>query len=162
MHGPVPTHPLPPMAHSATKQSGPRRIQAFTLIELLIVIAIIAILASMVFPITKALARTKVRTRIAAEMTQLETAIQSYKAKLGIYPPDNPANPMINQLFYELKGTVFTNTGGSASFYRTLDGTAQLSADPATFQTYFGAKVNGLMNTTRAAGDEGVFAGNFL
>jgi prepilin-type N-terminal cleavage/methylation domain-containing protein len=150
------------MAPYASNQSCSRRTQAFTLIELLIVIAIISVLASMVFPITRALTRTKVKTRILAEMTQLETAIDSYKAKVGVYPPDNPANPMINQLYYELKGTILTNTGGSASFYRTLDGTARLSADPATFQTYFGAKVSGLMNTTRAAGDEGVFAVNFL
>ena len=97
-----------------------------------------------------------------AELTQIETAIESYKAKLGTFPPDNPATPLINQLYYELSGTIVTNTGGSARFYRTLDGNSQLSADPATFQTYFGPRVSGIANTTRASGDEGVFAVNFL
>ena len=69
---------------------------------------------------------------------------------------------MINQLYYELSGTIVTNTGGSARFYRTLDGNSQLSADPGTFQNYFGPRVSGFVNTTRASGDEGVFAVNFL
>ena len=126
------------------------------------VIAVISILASMMFPIGKALNRIKMKARVQAELTQIETAIQSYKAKLGTFPPDNPANPLVNQLYYELSGTIVTNAGGSARFYLTLDGTSRLSADAATFQTYFGPKVSGIMNTTRAAGDEGVFAVNFL
>jgi prepilin-type N-terminal cleavage/methylation domain-containing protein len=148
-------HPTltPPPRHSP---------EGFTLIELLVVIAIMSILASMMFPIGKALNRAKMKARAQGEMTQLETAIQSYKAKLGTFPPDNPATPVINQLYYELSGTIVTNTGGSARFYRTLDGNSQLSADAATFQTYFGPRVSGIANTTRAAGDEGVFAVNFL
>ena len=139
-----------------------RRTAAFTLIELLVVIAVISILASMTFPIGKALNRTKMKARAQAEMSQIEIAIQSYKAKLGTFPPDNPATPLINQLYYELSGTIVTNTGGSARFYRTLDGNSQLSADPGTFQNYFGLRVSGFANTTRASGDEGVFAVNFL
>jgi prepilin-type N-terminal cleavage/methylation domain-containing protein len=140
----------------------PHRTPAFTLIELLVVIAVISILASMMFPIGKALNRIKMKGRAKAEMTQIETAIQSYKAKLGTFPPDNPATPVINQLYYELSGTTVTNTGGNAKFYLTLDGNSQLSADTATFQSYFGSRVTGFMNTTRGAGDEGVFAVNFL
>jgi prepilin-type N-terminal cleavage/methylation domain-containing protein len=151
-----------PMRPPTFTSIGLRRKQAFTLIELLVVIAVIAILASMMFPIGKALTRAKMKARAQAEMTQLETAIQSYKAKFGNFPPDNPASPVLNQLYYELSGTIITNTGGSARFYRTLDGNSQLSADPATFITYFGPKVSGIANTTRASGDEGVFAVNFL
>jgi hypothetical protein len=95
-------------------------------------------------------------------MTTLETAIDAYRAKMGTLPPDNPASPSVNQLYYELTGTVVTNAGGGARFYRTLDGFSQLSADAATFQAYFGPRVTGFMNATRGAGDEGVFAVNFL
>ena len=155
-------HPHFSMQTPTSTPLPPHRSAAFTLIELLVVIAVISILASMTFPIGKALNRAKMKARAKGEMTQLETAIQSYKAKLGTFPPDNPATPLINQLYYELSGTIVTNTGGSARFYRTLDGNSQLSADAATFLGYFGAKVTGFVNTTRGAGDEGVFAVNFL
>ena len=47
----------------------------------------------------------KVRTRVKSELAQLETAIEHYKEKRGFYPPDNPANPGSNSLYYELSGT---------------------------------------------------------
>src|SRR5215469_12172471 len=88
----------------------------FTLIELLVVIAVIAILAALIFPVVGAIKRIRVQTRARSELTQVESAIADYKAKLGFYPPDNgnnkvPAtfNPGSNQLYYELIGTVLTN-----------------------------------------------------
>jgi prepilin-type N-terminal cleavage/methylation domain-containing protein len=137
---------------------------AFSLIELLVVIAIISILAAMVFPITKALNRSKVRTRIKGEMAQFQTAIEAYKAKVGVYPPDNPGRPARNQLYYELLGTELTTpAAGGARFYVTLDGGSRLPADPASFQSLFGPAVSGFVNSTRgASGDEGVYAVNFL
>lgn len=51
---------------------------------------------------------------IREEGRQLETAIEAYKARLGVYPPDHviSRNPMTvdavtNQLLYELAGTIF-------------------------------------------------------
>jgi len=76
-----PTHP------PTSTPLPPHRPPAFTLIELLVVIAVISILASMMFPIGKALNRIKMKGRALAEMTQIETAIQSYKAKLGTFLP---------------------------------------------------------------------------
>jgi prepilin-type N-terminal cleavage/methylation domain-containing protein len=146
---------------SALNPNHSRR--AFTLIELLIVIAIIAILASMVFPITKALNRTKIKTRAKGELSLLQTAIDSYKTKLGVYPPDNPNSPVLNPLYYELSGTTLVTGGGGAKFYQTLDGATQLSADPATFMSYFGAKVTGFVNSSRGdSGDDRASAVNFL
>ena len=120
-------NPLSNMSHLPVS----RRRAGFTLIELLIVIAIIALLASMVFPITKALNRTKLRNRARGELAQLQTAIDAYKAKYGIYPPDNfykvgnkeILSPRINQLYFELFGTE-RNPDGS---WKTLDGGAQIS-----------------------------------
>ena len=43
-----------------------------------------------------------------SERETLETALQSYKASKGFYPPDNqlsPTIPYFNPLFYELTGT---------------------------------------------------------
>ncbi len=139
-----------------------RRRLAFTLIELLIVIAIIAILAGMVFPITKALNRTKLRTRARSELIQFETAIDSYKSKLGTYPPDNPNNFAINPLYYELSGTTLKTLGG-AQYYETLDGASRVPADRTFFSSVFGPRVSGFVNCTKTAGgDEGPMAYNFL
>lgn len=87
--------------------------RAFTLIELLTVIAIIAVLASLTIGVSAIAARKSKISRTRAEMQRIDLAIRDYKARLGFYPPDNvisPANltqnPIVNQLFYELSGAV--------------------------------------------------------
>ncbi len=142
---------------------------AFTLIELLVVIAIIAVLASMIFPITRAVNRTKTLTRARGELTEIETAIASYKAKTGVYPPDNtkPANTLsaralahaTNPLYYELVGTTIISPSGAKPVYQTLDGSTQISAMDAA--AAFG--VSGFVNSDRGGGgDEGQQAQNFF
>src|SRR5450759_725568 len=101
-------------------------------IELLVVIAVIGILAALIFPITGALKKKKMITVAQAELAQVETAIDAYKAKYGTYPPDNPANPLINPLYFELEGT--TNNG--SGYYQTLDGSGQI-ASLAQFNTLY-------------------------
>src|ERR1044071_10347152 len=109
------------------RQLHQRRDAAFTLIELIVVVAIIAVLAAMVLPIAGAV---NARKQISVAQTQLkgiEIAIQDYKTKLGYYPPDNPNNPVTNQLYFELIGT--TNNGASSAqgpnLWVTMDGSAQ-------------------------------------
>jgi prepilin-type N-terminal cleavage/methylation domain-containing protein len=136
-------------------------LRAFTLIELLVVIAIIGLLAAMIFPITGAVNRAKIKELTRAELSQVETAIESYKAKYGFYPPDNPPNPApatpvyVHQLYYELLGT--TNSGTA---FTTLDGSAsiKISDVPLTF----GTGIDGFVNTTKGGGDEGALAKSFL
>lgn len=74
----------------ATRQArGP----AFTLIELLIVVAIIAILAAIAVPnFLEAQTRSKV-SRVKADMRSLGTAIQTYYVDHNSYPPNNALNP---------------------------------------------------------------------
>jgi prepilin-type N-terminal cleavage/methylation domain-containing protein len=130
--------------------------EAFTLIELLVVIAIIALLASMIFPVTQAVTRQKMRAVARAGVSQLEVAIESYKAKTGVYPPADTNNPALNPLFYELGGTKLDNAG----VYTTKDGSAQINAAdvPKTFGT-----VGGFINSIKGAGDDDAAkAENFL
>jgi prepilin-type N-terminal cleavage/methylation domain-containing protein len=133
---------------------------AFTLIELLIVIAIIAILAAMIIPISGAVNRAKIRSKARVELEHVATAIDLYKAKLGHYPPDNPGRPDLNQLYFELEGTTLTPVKGAIN-YVTLDGSAQIAQ--SAVPSVFGPGVAGFINTTGAGGgDEGRSATAFL
>src|SRR5882672_2734151 len=118
-------------------------VPAFTLIELLVVIAVIAILAALVIPVSGAVRAAGTKRRAMAELTEVETLIESYKEKLGHYPPDNPGNPLLNQLYYELMGT--TNDAGTRSFI-TLDGSTSLPTNAV--RASFGPGVSGFVNST--------------
>lgn len=144
----------------AIRVHPPRAGRAYTLIELLIVISVIAALAALTFPAVRAARLSVMRARVRSEMTQIETAIERYKDKLGFYPPDNPPNWGMNQLYYELLGT--TNVGPvSTPVYTTLDGSAQVSS--AFFGAAFGPGVTGFMNCARTGrGDDPPNAMSFL
>jgi general secretion pathway protein G len=67
--------------------------RAFTLIELLIVVAIIAILAAIAVPnFLEAQVRSKV-SRAKADMRTIATAIESYRVDNNNYPPENWQSP---------------------------------------------------------------------
>src|SRR5579862_9404481 len=88
-------HPIP---------SRHARRQAFTLVEMLVVIAIIALLAGMVIPLASIAARKKKIAQAQAQIRVIDLAINQYKNKLGFFPPDNTNSAGQNQLFYELLG----------------------------------------------------------
>jgi type II secretory pathway pseudopilin PulG len=125
------------------------------LIELLVVIAIIAVLAGMIFPIMKAVNTARTRSRAQSELTQIETAIETYKIRNGQYPPDNNGTYTLNQLYFELAGTTLSN-----GVYKTLDGSCQIDA---TQVSNVFKNVSGFVNCTGGAGgDEGQVAKDFL
>ncbi len=67
--------------------AGPTARRGFTLVEMLVVITIIGILASLgTVAVFEALKAAK-RARIKVEITNLNSAIESYKLKFGDYPP---------------------------------------------------------------------------
>jgi prepilin-type N-terminal cleavage/methylation domain-containing protein len=152
-------------------------VNGFTLIELLVVISIIALLAAFTVPVMKQLKRREYINKTQAEMAQLETALDSYKAAYGFYPPSNPGyNPAnsltwsdayFNPLYFELLGTTNTNPANPATgTYQTLDGSASIAAD-TTGLTMGPAPgplgVSGFINCTKpGAGEDAVAAKNFL
>jgi len=75
------------------------RRRGFTLIELMIVISIIAVLASLVVVgITKAKQRAN-EVEVTSAISALETALKQYDAEKGILPGfDDPASPFTNSL----------------------------------------------------------------
>jgi hypothetical protein len=110
----------------------------------------------LVFPAIKMAKEKGLRAKAQTELKQIETAIDSYKAKYGHYPPDNPGIPALNQLFYELHGT--TNMNGTV--FQTLDRREQIPV--ASVSTVFGAGVAGFVNCSRAGNDELAAGMNFL
>jgi prepilin-type N-terminal cleavage/methylation domain-containing protein len=96
---------------------------AFTLIEMLVVIAIIGILAGLLFTTVGPIKKKRLINLAQTELAQVQTAIEAYKTKKGFYPPDNPGNALINPLYFELEGTILTN-----NTFVTLDGSGQMAA----------------------------------
>jgi prepilin-type N-terminal cleavage/methylation domain-containing protein len=134
--------------------------RAFTLIEMLVVIAVMSILAALIFPVTKAVNRNKLRSRAKAELAQIETAIERYKTKLGYYPPSSrDTNSPVSQLYYELVGTTSSGSGRRQMIFQTLDGGTRISSEDLFL--CFG--VDGLANSAPATGgDEVQPASSFL
>lgn len=125
--------------------------QAFTLVEMLVVIAIIGILAALLFPAFNKVSERGARAKARAELQQIEGAIERYHAKYGHYPPDNPGLPALNQLFYELQGTKIVVLSGITN-YQTLDSRTNI---PVTaVPTSFGSGVGGFVNCTRPGSDD--------
>ncbi len=62
--------------------------RSFTLVEMLVVMAIIAILAAILLPAIRAAVSAAKNNRIAQEINSLHQAVEAYKAKFGDYPPD--------------------------------------------------------------------------
>jgi prepilin-type N-terminal cleavage/methylation domain-containing protein len=78
--------------------------RAFTLVELLVVITIIALLAALTVGLYSRVKGKTVESAILAEMEQVKLALQSYKEdpKHGVFPPSGP--PGNNKLYYYLSG----------------------------------------------------------
>jgi len=121
---------------------------AFTLVEVLTVIAIIGVIAALIFPVASAVKRRAFIQTAQTEMSQIETAIERYHSAYGFYPPASTRtlnNVPVSQLYYELSGTFITNGN-----FETLDGSVQIS--PANVQAAFG--VSGFMNCNKPGADE--------
>ena len=135
----------------------------FTLIELLTVIAVIGVIAAMVFTISGPAKRQQYLKTARAELDQTELALDNFKAQYGVYPPCNAlpsttytlpqTNTMFNQLYYELSGV--TNNG---TYYVTLDGSAQIKV--VDVPTAYG--VGGFINCSKGSGEDATRARNFL
>lgn len=134
--------------------SGPQR-RAFTLVELLVVMAVIAVLSALIFPAAGAIKKRATLGKAKAQLKLVAMAIEAYKGKYGHYPPADPASPTVNPLYFELVGTTNAPGGAGGRVFGTLDHVCGITA--SSLQTTFG--VGGLVNsatTNSAAGDDNV------
>ena len=89
---PVPSKPEAQARDSATRDCPDRdcryrRCSAFTLVELLVVIGIIALLAAIVTPAVMRAQTTARNAAIRAEIAMLHMAVMNYKNEYGSFPP---------------------------------------------------------------------------
>jgi len=129
---------------------------AFTLVEMLTVIAVVGILAGLTVPLAGKIARDNKIHLAQGQLAQVQTAIEEYHTKLGYFPPDYPANPAFNQLYYELIGTSLNLTN---NVYSPFNGSTNISA--STIATLFPQVgtfpgVTGIMNSTKGASSDDV------
>jgi len=108
---------------------------AFTLIELIVVIAIIIVLAGLILSTVGYVQKKGARSRAETEIAAMSAACESYKADNGIYPRDTTSNTTDNlnaQTDLNPSATPFPNVYQKASQFlygelsadRDFDGTA--------------------------------------
>ncbi len=108
------------MSYSPTPVPASSR--AFTLVELLTVIAIIAILAGLVLSTAGYIQKKAARSRAEAEIAAMEAALESYKADNGSYPR-GPASDALNPN----TKTPASYKAASVELYRALSGDTNLN-----------------------------------
>jgi prepilin-type N-terminal cleavage/methylation domain-containing protein len=152
MNGIITKRPPSDTLTGVTEVPRPARFAAaFTLIEMLVVIAIIGIVAAMVLTGGQYASKVKKETAVKATREKLQTIIDNYQAKLNFYPPDNgdlaalsPIAPQsvyeqltaTNALIYELTGVTNTNSTYAITFFST-PASPTISLASGDFPKYF-------------------------
>lgn len=129
--------------------------------ELLVVISVIALLASLILGVGGVASRKSKESRIQAELNRYVTLIENYKAKIGAYPPCNEGPlapdrsgvlrpPLPHQLYYELSGTIYSSQPNQPGFFYPVAGNESNTADrfdSAKILSLY--KVDGFANSAR-------------
>src|SRR3954466_12769220 len=113
--------------------SSLRRRAAFTIMELLIVIAIIIVLAGLILATTGYVQKKGARSRAEAEIAAMSAACESYKADNGTYPYDASTNTL---------NATNTNSAGysnaSLALYKAISGDSDADTNRTADQkSYF-------------------------
>jgi prepilin-type N-terminal cleavage/methylation domain-containing protein len=101
--------------------------KGFTLIELMIVIAIIIILAAIAIPNYLRMTDRARRSRVAGDFASTATALEAYSVDWGVYPMDATADPFgkanpATHILLELAGTGAVATETNVADNTTLTG----------------------------------------
>lgn len=108
---------------------------AFTLIEMLVVMAVIALLAGIVLSLNGLVQKSAARSRAQGEITAMSMGCDSYKADFGTYPQDAPSGdavPDTVQLCPLLDGdpNAAKYKNASLALYKALSGDTKPGSNP--------------------------------
>ncbi len=112
--------------------------EAFTVVELLVVMAIILVLAGLVLGTTGYVHNKAARSRAEAEIAAMSAALENYKADNGVYPEETStdARTSVDPIGYK---------AGSFLLYQALSGDADGNRDvDANSKSYLAFKDNQL------------------
>lgn len=79
-------------------------IHGFTLIELMVVVAIIAILSSLSVGVISVVGKRNRMTAAKADIDKIQLALEQYYSHFGLYPPSNEDHTMNNVMYGALTG----------------------------------------------------------
>ncbi|MDQ3622510.1 MAG: prepilin-type N-terminal cleavage/methylation domain-containing protein [Verrucomicrobiota bacterium] len=93
---------------------------AFTLVEMLTVMAVIAILASLIIAVNGYVQRKAATARAEGEIAAMSAAAESYKADNGTYPRIAATDTLNPKTHFKASDAVYTNA--NLYFYKELSG----------------------------------------
>jgi len=132
-------------------KAGKARPDSFSLVELLVVMAIIAILVAITLQAVSGVLNISARSRARSEVKAMEAALEGYKTDNGIYLP---VFTMTTNQYTTVDVATATNyTYPAQMLYQALSGKTNYLDNPvAGVKSYGSFKVNQLGNAKAAAG----------
>jgi type II secretory pathway pseudopilin PulG len=122
--------------------------RAFTIIELLIVMAIIIVLAGLILATASYVQKKGQRSRAEAEIAAISAALENYKADNGVYPSSTETNALKPNTMGDPTSASYPNA--SRALYKLISGDADNSNDRSQeSKSYFSFKPNQLSPTTQ-------------
>ena len=139
-------------AHSSfvIRHSSFRAAGAFTLIELLIVMAIILVLAGLILATSNYVQKKGYRSRAEAEIAAISAALENYKADNGVYPNNSDTNALKANTMGD--PTQSTYQKASLALYTVISGDTNNDANRISEdKSYFSFKPNQLAPTNQTS-----------
>jgi prepilin-type N-terminal cleavage/methylation domain-containing protein len=122
---------------------------AFTLIELLIVIAVIVVLTGLILTTIGYVQKKAARARVETEIAAMSAACESYKADNAVYPSNADTNTLDARTNLDSSAAVYSNA--SLFLYEKLMGvTSGNRSETPSGRTYFTFKPNMLSPTDQS------------
>ena len=103
---------------------------AFTLIEMLVVMAVIAILASIILSVNGYAQKKSAMIRAEGEIAAMSAACASYQGDFGSYPQDSSGDTDALCPYLHGDPSVSEYQKGSIALYKALSGDAKPGSDP--------------------------------